>query len=137
MDLTHYTLLLFQSLSEPEYMTARPAEDLSTAGNKCPPESCPAQTPGRRCLSLWPAFHPSLLLVTCASMPVIESLLPLRSLQPDLTPSAIYKDLLSKGELEMRHCPATDPTAASSYAHKDGDGGEGEGQFQGEGDLTL
>lgn len=35
----------------------------------------------------------------------------------------------------MRHCPATDPTAASSYAHKDG--GEGEGQFQGEGDLTL
>lgn len=74
MDLTHYTLLLFQSLSEPEYMTARPAEDLSTAGNKCPPESCPAQTPGRRCLSLWPAFHPSLLLVTCASMPVIESL---------------------------------------------------------------
>lgn len=65
------------------------------------------------------------------------ALLPLRSLQPDLTPSAIYKDLLSKGELEMRHCPATDPTAASSYAHKDGDGGEGEGQFQGEGDLTL
>lgn len=139
MDLTHYTLLLFQSLSEPEYMTARPAEDLSTAGNKCPPESCPAQTPGRRCLSLWPAFHPSAghLCQHARHRVPDPALLPLRSLQPDLTPSAIYKDLLSKGELEMRHCPATDPTAASSYAHKDGDGGEGEGQFQGEGDLTL
>lgn len=49
-------------------------------------------------------------------------LLPLRSLQPDLTPSGIYKDLFSKGELEMGHRAATDPTDTSSCARKDGDG---------------
>lgn len=55
-------------------MTAKPAEDLSAAGNKYPPEGCPAQPPGRRSLAPWPAFHPPLLVVTCASSPIIKSL---------------------------------------------------------------
>lgn len=55
-------------------MTAKPAEDLSAAGNDCPPEGCPAQALGRRSLTPRLAFHPPLLVVTCASMPVIESL---------------------------------------------------------------
>ena len=55
-------------------MTAKPAEDLSATGNECPPEGCPAQASGRRNLASWLAFHLPLLVVTCASMPVIESL---------------------------------------------------------------
>lgn len=55
-------------------LTAKPAEDLSAAGNECPPGGCPAQAAGRRNLAPWLAFHPPLLVVTCASMPVIESL---------------------------------------------------------------
>lgn len=55
-------------------MTAKPAEDLSAAGNKCPPEGCL-----HRPLTgeIWPLGQFStqpLLVVTCASMPVIESL---------------------------------------------------------------
>ena len=33
-------------------MTAKPAEDLSAAGNKCPPEGCPAQAPSCKSLAL-------------------------------------------------------------------------------------
>eukprot|EP00064_Thunnus_orientalis_P001524 superscaffoldBa00000105_g1527 len=54
-------------------MTAKPAEDLSAADNECPPEGYPAQAPGSRSLAPWPAIHPPLLVVTCACMPVIES----------------------------------------------------------------
>lgn len=70
----HITRYCYFKASVSSGMTAKPAENLSASGNKCPPESCPVQTPGRRSLALWPAFHPPHLLVTCASIPVIESL---------------------------------------------------------------
>lgn len=98
-------------------MTAKPAEDLSAAGSECPPEGCPARAPGRRSLASWPAFHPlpsgGHLCQHARHRVPDPALLPLRSLPPDLTPSGIYKDF-SKGELEMRHPAATDPTDTSS-----------------------
>lgn len=82
-------------------MTAKPAEDLSATGDECPPEGCPAQAPGRRNLAPWPAFHPRLLVVTCASMPVIKSLTQLfsRYFQSSLTshPQGYIKICSPKG----------------------------------------
>lgn len=125
----HITRYCYFKASVSLGMTAKPAENLSAAGNKCSPESRPARTPGRRSLALWPSFPctPSAghLCQHARHRVPDPALLPLRSLQPDLTPSGIYKDLFSKGELEMGHSAATNPSATSSCARKDGDGGRG------------
>lgn len=103
-------------------ITAKPAENLSAVGNKCPPEACPAPAPGRKSLAPWLAFPhspPVGHLCRHARHRVCDpALLLLCSLQPELTPSGIYKDLFSKGVLEIRHSVA----ATYSCAHKDGDG---------------
>lgn len=90
-------------------MTAKPAEDLSAAGCEGPPEGCPGRT------SL---LGPSVGHLCQGARHRVPDPAPLLfpSLQPDLTPSGIYKDLFSKGELETGHPAATDPTDTSSCA---------------------
>lgn len=58
-------------------VTVQPAEDLSAAGS--PLRAAPIQASGRRSLAAWLPFHRPLLVVTCASMPIIESLTQLLS----------------------------------------------------------
>ncbi|KAK2879814.1 hypothetical protein Q8A73_023626 [Channa argus] len=78
-------------------ITAKPAEDLSATGNKCPPEGCPAQAPGQEKSNPLAGFPPTPSvghLCQLARHRVPDpALLLLLSLQPDLTPSGIYKDL--------------------------------------------
>lgn len=108
-------------------ITAKPAEDLSATSDECPPECYPAQAPGRKNVAPWFAFHLQDPVVTCASMPVIESLTPLFScyFPSSLTahPQGYIKICFPKGELKMGHFSAADPTDTSSCAHKDDDCG--------------
>lgn len=107
-------------------MTAKPVEDLSAMGNECPPEGCPALAPGRRNLASWQAFHPPFLVVTCASMPVIESLTQLFSCYnpSSLTshPQGYIKICSPKGSWKWDTLQPLIPVDTSSCAHKDGSG---------------
>ncbi|MEQ2197595.1 hypothetical protein XENOCAPTIV_000791 [Xenoophorus captivus] len=78
-------------------MTAKPVKNLSATSSKHPPESCPVQTLGWRCLASFPPSPSAGHLCQHAHHRVPASaLLHLLSLQADLTPYGIYKDLFLK-----------------------------------------
>lgn len=112
--------------------TAKPAEDLSATGKECPPEGCPAPAPGSSRTAPWQAFHPDLLVVTCASMPVIESLTQLFSgyVPCSLTshPQGYIKICSLKGSWKWDTLlPPIRPLHPRAF--RDGDGVFGEGRY--------
>lgn len=105
----HYMLLLFQSLSESGH-DSQTCRGSFNHGQQVFPWGLPCAGPWQEKSGSFADFPPTPPvghLRQLARHQVSDpALLLLRSLQRDLTPGGIYKELLSKGVLETRHSAA-------------------------------